>query len=103
MQRRAKLRAQRRVKIDRFAEMLADGWTLAAAASAVGVSQQSGTTYLAQMRRELGWQTVRAGAPVPREHRGRPDLVCAALTAACPGHVHDQNDPTICEHCGVRL
>jgi hypothetical protein len=53
---RRRAKAQRQRRIDDFAECLARGYSLCAAASAVGVSQQAGSNYFKQIRGELGWQ-----------------------------------------------
>lgn len=53
---RARNQAQRQKRVEQFAEMLAEGYTISAAARVLGVSQQVGSQYLATMRAELGWQ-----------------------------------------------
>lgn len=50
--------AQRRKRINRFAELLAEGYTISGASRAMGVSQQNGSTMLAQIREELGPQAI---------------------------------------------
>lgn len=51
-------RAQGRRTLNIFAEALANGATISAAAATAGVSQQRGSRMLQHMRRELGWQAV---------------------------------------------
>lgn len=53
---REKLKRDRRRRINRFAELLAEGWTLTAAAQELGLSQQAGTKMLKTIREELGPQ-----------------------------------------------
>ncbi len=48
--------ALRKKRIIQFAELLAEGYSVSAAARKIGVSQQNGSTMLAQMRKELGPQ-----------------------------------------------
>lgn len=50
--------AQRRKRINRFAELLAEGYTISGASRVMGVSQQNGSTMLAQIREELGPQAI---------------------------------------------
>lgn len=49
-------RAHARRQLRDFAEALAEGMSITAAAGSVGVSQQRGSKMLQQIRRELGWQ-----------------------------------------------
>lgn len=51
-------RMLRRKQLDQFAEMLAEGWTVTAAARALGVSQQAGSKMLRDIRAGLGGQAV---------------------------------------------
>lgn len=47
---------EKRQKVAQFAECLADGMNITAAARACGVSQQTGSLYLKQIIKDLGWQ-----------------------------------------------
>ena len=51
---RRKLASAQQTK--RFSGLLAEGYSISAAAAAIGVSQQAGSQYMARIRRELGWQ-----------------------------------------------
>lgn len=53
---REKLKRDRRRRINKFAELLAEGWTLTAAARELGLSQQAGSKMLQTIREELGPQ-----------------------------------------------
>lgn len=53
---RAKLTREREQRMDQFAELLANGWTVVAASKGVGVSIASGTKMLADIRQRLGDQ-----------------------------------------------
>lgn len=55
---RASEAAQRRKRINQFADLLSKGYTISAASRAIGVSQQNGSTMLAQIRDELGPQAI---------------------------------------------
>lgn len=47
-----------RAKLDAFAEALAETGTVTAAARIVGISQQRGSSQLARIKAELGWQAA---------------------------------------------
>lgn len=49
-------KAKSRAKLNAFAEALAEGCTISAAARQVGISQQSGSAYFRKIRLELGPQ-----------------------------------------------
>lgn len=53
---REHLKRGRRKRLDEFAEMLAEGYTVTAAARCLGLSQQAGSSMLRQIREELGAQ-----------------------------------------------
>ncbi len=53
---RNKLKADRRRRINQFAELLSQGYTITAAALEIGVSQQAGSQMMKQIREELGSQ-----------------------------------------------
>lgn len=53
---RARQHAEREHRINKFAEMLANGWTISAAARALNVSQQNGSNMLRDIRERLGWE-----------------------------------------------
>ena len=54
----AQMRAQGGRQIAKFAECMAEGYTIAAAARAIGVVPQRGSQYFARMRAELGHQAI---------------------------------------------
>lgn len=76
---RQRLITARRNNVGELAQLIADGWTQMAAAERLGVSQQSGNSYFAQIKKGLGYQALTVGDPVRPEFHGRPDLACAAL------------------------
>ena len=51
---RAKFKRDARKRIDQFAEMLAEGYTITAASRVLGITQQAGSKILKQIRHELG-------------------------------------------------
>lgn len=53
---REKLKQDRAKRISRFAELLAEGYSVTEAAVALGVTQQAGSLMLKTMREDLGWQ-----------------------------------------------
>jgi len=55
---RAKLKRERETRIEQFAEMLAEGYTVSGAANALGVTQQAGSLMLKTIRERLGPQAV---------------------------------------------
>lgn len=55
---RVKQHRERERRIDQFAELLAEGWTVAAAAKALGMTQQAGSKMLRDIRLRLGPQAV---------------------------------------------
>ena len=55
---RAKLKSDRRKRMMQFSELLAEGYTVTAAARALNVSQQAGSKMLNDIRKELGPQAI---------------------------------------------
>ncbi len=55
---RDRLHLAREKRMRLFAELLAEGWSIGAAAQELGVSQQAGSKMFTDMRERLGWQAV---------------------------------------------
>lgn len=51
---RQKLSRERRARITKFTELIAEGYTMSAAARAMGLSQQAGSSMFKQICEELG-------------------------------------------------
>ena len=54
----AKRRGERRERVDQFAELLAEGLSVASASASLGLSSKRGVKYLADIRKGLGPQAV---------------------------------------------
>ena len=55
---RMKSKQERRKRIERFAELLAEGYTISAAARDMGLTQQAGSRMFKTMQQELGEQAI---------------------------------------------